>query len=106
MSSVVGTIDYPYIFVSLKRVVGFDVVLEMDWLPCYYATIYCEDRTIIFCEPNLEKFIYRDYRSILFAMTISTSKAKQLMNRESVAYLAFVVEMPTTTPRCEDILII
>ncbi len=43
---------------------------------------------------------------MLFAVTVSSVRARQKMSRGCVAFLAAVVEVPTATLGLEDILIV
>nr|CAD1817997.1 unnamed protein product [Ananas comosus var. bracteatus] len=90
----------------LRQLRNFDVVLGMDWLTRYYATIDCGARTIVFHEPRQEEFVYKGYQNTLFAMTTSTSLARQRMSSEYVAFLATVVEVLAMVPRLEDISVV
>nr|CAD1833547.1 unnamed protein product [Ananas comosus var. bracteatus] len=78
----------------------------MDWLARYYATIDCGARTVTFRKPGQEEFTFRGCRSTLFATWISSARARQLMSRGCVAFLATVVEVPMAAPGLEDILIV
>ncbi len=70
-------------------------MLGRDWLARYCTTIDCRERTVTFCEPGQE-FIYRGCQSALFAaMMISLARARQMMSRGCVAFLATVVTVPT-----------
>nr|CAD1821842.1 unnamed protein product [Ananas comosus var. bracteatus] len=80
----------PVDLLALHKLGVFDVVLGIDWLTKYYATIDCKNRTVTFREPGQAEVVYRGYQSSLFA-TISSSRARQLINRGCVAYLATVV---------------
>ncbi len=90
-------------FLVLRWLGYFDVVLGMDRLSKYYATIDCESRVITFRDPEQKEFIYKGCRSSLFAMTVSTSRAKKLINGGCVAYLATIVEEQTEHPALESI---
>nr|CAD1842393.1 unnamed protein product [Ananas comosus var. bracteatus] len=81
----------PVDFLVLHKLGEFDVVLGMDWLIKYFATIDCKNRTVTFREPGKAEVVYRGCQSSLFAMTISSSRARQLISRGCVAYLATVV---------------
>nr|CAD1842358.1 unnamed protein product [Ananas comosus var. bracteatus] len=76
----------------LSRMKGFDIILGIDWLSKYNATIDCESRVITFREPGQEKVVYRACKGSLFALTVSASRARKLINSGCVAYLASVVE--------------
>nr|CAD1824746.1 unnamed protein product [Ananas comosus var. bracteatus] len=84
----------------------FDVVLGMDWLTRHHATIDCERRTVTFNEPDKEVFIYRACKSSYFISTISSARAKRLMNAGCVAYLASVDVTRRAAPPFEEIPIV
>ncbi len=90
----------------LNRMVGFDVVLGMNWLSKYYVTIDCGSRVMTFREPGHEKLVYRGCKSSLFAITVSTLRTKKLININCVAYLAIVVEDQKKVSKLKDILIV
>nr|CAD1837212.1 unnamed protein product [Ananas comosus var. bracteatus] len=46
----------------LGQLQDFDVVLGIDWLARYYATIDCGARTVTFREPGQEEFTFRGCR--------------------------------------------
>nr|CAD1840482.1 unnamed protein product [Ananas comosus var. bracteatus] len=83
---------------ALHKLGEFDVVFGMDWLTKYFATIDCKNRTVTFREPGQAEVVYRGCQSSLFAMTISSSRARQLISRGCVAYLATVVLRVWTAP--------
>nr|CAD1823326.1 unnamed protein product [Ananas comosus var. bracteatus] len=100
----VGDWIMPADLFALRKLGEFDVVLGMDWLTKYFATIDCKNRTVTFREPGQAEVVYRGCQSSLFAMTISSSRARQLISRGCVAYLATVVlRGETDAPRIEDI---
>nr|CAD1821801.1 unnamed protein product [Ananas comosus var. bracteatus] len=49
----VGDWIMPVDLLALHKLGEFDVVLGMDWLTKYYATIDCKDRTVTFREPGV-----------------------------------------------------
>nr|CAD1820340.1 unnamed protein product [Ananas comosus var. bracteatus] len=77
----------------LGQLQEFDVVLGMDWLARYYATIDCGARTVTFREPGQEEFTFRGCRSTLFATWISSARARQMLSSGCFAFLATVVEI-------------
>nr|CAD1834482.1 unnamed protein product [Ananas comosus var. bracteatus] len=81
----------PVDLLDLRKLWDFDVVLGMDWLTKYYATIDCMNRTVTFREPRQTEVVFRGCRSSLFAMSISSFRARQLISRGCVTYLASVV---------------
>nr|CAD1821723.1 unnamed protein product [Ananas comosus var. bracteatus] len=100
----VGDWIMPVDLLALRKLGEFDVVLGMDWLTKYYATVDCKNRMVTFREPGQTEVIFRGCQSSLFAMTISSSRARQLISRGCIAYLAsVVVRGDDDTPRIEDI---
>nr|CAD1817899.1 unnamed protein product [Ananas comosus var. bracteatus] len=94
----------PADLLALHKLGESEVVLGMDWLTKYFATINCKNRTVTFRELRQEDVVYRGCQSSLFAMTISSSRARQLISRGCIAYLASVVLRGVDdTPRIEDI---
>lgn len=53
----------------------FDMVLGIDWFSKHHATIDIGQRMVTFAVPG-EEFVYRAYKSFLFAMNISSARAK------------------------------
>nr|CAD1824851.1 unnamed protein product [Ananas comosus var. bracteatus] len=76
----------------LKRMWGFDVILGLDWLSKYYASIDCESKVITFREPGQKELVYRACQSSRFPATVSASRVRKLVKGGCVAYLATVVE--------------
>nr|CAD1818072.1 unnamed protein product [Ananas comosus var. bracteatus] len=97
----------PVYLLALRKLGNFDVVLGMNWLTKYYATINCKNRMVTFREPGQTEVMFRGCQSLLFAMSISLSRARQLISRGCVAYLASIVlRDEDDTPRIEDIPIV
>ncbi len=90
-------------FLVLRRLGDFNMVLGMDWLSNYYATIDCESRVITFREPGQKELVSKACRSSLFALMVSTSRAKKLINGGSMAYLATIVKERKEEPAVESI---
>ncbi|XP_020102373.1 uncharacterized protein LOC109719935 [Ananas comosus] len=90
----------------LNRMKGFDVILRMDWLTKCYATIDCKSKVITFQEPGQKEIVYRACKSSLFALTVSTSRARKLISSGCAAYLATVVETQKELPVLGDILVV
>ncbi|XP_020108538.1 uncharacterized protein LOC109724208 [Ananas comosus] len=93
----------PIRMLVFKKLKDFDVILGMDWLSKYYATIHCRSKVITFREPGQEEFTYRDCRSSRFAAMVSATRARKLINSGCTAYLATVVEAERTTPALEEL---
>nr|CAD1835029.1 unnamed protein product [Ananas comosus var. bracteatus] len=90
----------------LNRMKGFDIVLGIDWLSKYSATIDCKSKVITFREPSQKEVIYRACKSSLFAMTVSTSRVRRLIKGGCIAYLASVVETQKELPALGNISVV
>nr|CAD1837632.1 unnamed protein product [Ananas comosus var. bracteatus] len=55
----VGDWIMPVDLLALRKLGEFDVVLGMDWLTKYYATIDCKNRTVTFREPGKTEVVFR-----------------------------------------------
>nr|CAD1829299.1 unnamed protein product [Ananas comosus var. bracteatus] len=99
----IGDWIMPADLLVLNQMKGFDIILGMDWLTKYYATIDCESKIITFREPGQKEFVYRGCKSSLFALTVSTTRARKLISSGCVAYLATVVETQKELPALCDI---
>ncbi len=87
----------------LRQLQDFHVVLGMDWLTRFCVTIGYGERTVIFREPEHKEFIYRGCQTTMFTATISLLRARRMLSRGCVVFLATVVEVPTAVLRLEDI---
>ncbi len=103
LPSAVRTLDFVDRFVCPTSAPGFCYRLGINWLSRYYATIDCREGTVTLHEPGQVEFVYRGHQSTLFAATISSARARQMMSRGCIPFLAIVVEVPTATPGLEDI---
>nr|CAD1836366.1 unnamed protein product [Ananas comosus var. bracteatus] len=74
----------PIRMLVFKKLKDFDVILGMDWLSKYYATIHCRSKVITFRESGQEEFVYRVCRSSYFAATVSATRARKLVNSGSL----------------------
>ncbi|XP_020084907.1 uncharacterized protein LOC109707786 [Ananas comosus] len=102
----VGNWIMPTHLLVLKRLKGFDLILGMDWLSKYYASIDYKSKVITFREPGQEEFIYRACQSSCFAMTVSASRARKLVSSGCAAYLTTVLEADQETPALESMSVV
>ncbi|KAL5554728.1 hypothetical protein UlMin_042129 [Ulmus minor] len=70
----------------------FDVILGMDWLSKYNATIDCRKRRVIFEPMGEEKFKFVGKPKKSGTPIISALKAKKMLSNGCVGYLAHVVD--------------
>ncbi|XP_028054328.1 uncharacterized protein LOC114258557 [Camellia sinensis] len=73
----------------------FDVVLDMDWLTKYYATIDCASKRVIFRPPGQDEFYFEGNGVVSPPYLISAMKARKLMNKGRQGYLCSVITEAT-----------
>jgi hypothetical protein len=50
---------------AVFQMLGFDIILGMDWLSRYYASIDCRKKKIVFWPPNGVQFAFCGSRELL-----------------------------------------
>ena len=71
----------------------YEVILGMDWLSKYHATIDCKKKIVTFRPPGEEEFCFMGTIDKLRTPVISSMKARRLLDSGCVGYLACVVDM-------------
>ena len=74
----------------LLDVTGFDVILGMDWLAQYYATVDCHAKEVIFRIPYENEFRFRGDKSPMPQNLIFAIIARKMLRRGCQGYLAVV----------------
>lgn len=72
----------------------FDVILGMDWLASYHATMNCYKKEVVFRIPNQTKFLFQGVHKSLFSSLISAIQAGNLLRKGWQGYLTYVVDEP------------
>jgi hypothetical protein len=87
-------------------ILGFDIILGMDWLSRYGAKIDCQKKEIVFRTSSNEKF--RFYGSSVRATPplLSAVQAKRDVREGAQAYLAYVLAKPKVEKKLEDIVVV
>jgi hypothetical protein len=89
----------------ILEIVGFDVILGMDWLSRHHASVDCWNKTVVF-KPDVEtKFAFHEDRlsspsSILSAIT------RRMVRKGMQGFLAYVHDMNMEVPRMEQVSIV
>ena len=71
---------------------NFEVILGMDWLTKYHATIDCNKKIVIFQPPGEEQFMFNGISFSQSLPIISALKAQKMLNKGCVGYLASVLD--------------
>ena len=88
----IGGVDLPADLVLLEMS-DFDVILGMDWLVGYHASMDCFHKTLTFkLEETQAGVLFQGERRSSRAGFISALKADRLLRSGCVGYLAFITE--------------
>lgn len=88
----IGGLELPANLISLEMF-DFDVILGMDWLAGYHATMDCFHKTLTFkLEESPAGVLFQGDRSNPSTGFISALKADRLLKGGCEAYLAFITE--------------
>jgi len=74
----------------LLEIRGYDVILGMDWLTCYQATIDCNQKMLTLVSSQVERIQYKGGDSTSTIPLISFTKACKLIGKGCAAYLCAV----------------
>ncbi|XP_062151922.1 uncharacterized protein LOC133860307 [Alnus glutinosa] len=88
---------------AVFQMLGFDVILGMDWLSKHYANIDCREKEVIFCSLNEEEFKFCGSRVRATPPLLSAIQARQSINCHAQAFLVYVKAEPEGECKLEDI---
>jgi len=80
---------------------GYDVILGMNWLTTYQATIDCKPKKLTLVTPKGENLVVNSGNSNLFAPLISATRASKMLSKGCTAFLRAVevLEIPKLEPK-------
>ena len=102
-------VDDRELFVDLVvlDILGYDVILGMDWLSKYHASIDCLKKVVTFRPPDEEEFLFVGTTKKLRTPIISAMKAKRLLNSGCIGFLASVMDASLEQSiKPEDVLVV
>jgi hypothetical protein len=83
--------------------VGYDVILRMDWLSKHHAHINCQRKEITFQLPGAEEFTYCGSQVRATPPFISAIQARRIVRKGGCVYLAYVMAKPDSKLKLENI---
>ncbi|CAN4091777.1 unnamed protein product [Withania somnifera] len=86
--------------------VDFDIIPGMDWLSPYRAVLDCYAKTIMLALPGFSPVVWRGSISHAPSGFLSCLRARRLIGKGCVAYLAHVHELRVDTPTPESVPIV
>ncbi|XP_057981241.1 uncharacterized protein LOC131166682 [Malania oleifera] len=84
----------------------FDMILEMDWLAAYYASIDCHKKEVVFRLPGEQEYRYVGTCMHSSPQMLSTIQVRRLLLEGCQGYLAYVNEALEGELKLEDISIV
>jgi len=80
---------------------GYDVILGMDWLTRYRATIDCKQKTLTIVTPEGENLIFKGGDSNRLVPLISATRVCKLLKKGCTVFLCAieVLETPGLDPK-------
>ena len=81
----------------LLDVIDCEVILGMNWLAQYYASLDCREKVVIFKIPNNDEFRFRGDKSSIPPNLISAITARKMFRRRIRGYLTVVRRVEAKT---------
>ncbi|XP_070055279.1 uncharacterized protein [Nicotiana tomentosiformis] len=82
----------------LLDMVYFDVILSMDWLSLYHVVLDCHAKMVIVVMPRLPRLEWRETLGHSISRIISYVKARRMVEKRCLAYLAYVRDSSVEVP--------
>ena len=87
----------------LLDVIDFEVILGLDWLAQYYASLDCREKVVIFRIPNNDEFRFRGDKSSIPPNLISAITARKMFRRKCRSYLTVVRSIEAETGAVKNV---
>jgi hypothetical protein len=81
----------------------FDVILGMNWLAAYHASVDCFEKEVVFRPPGESEFRFKGSRLPSLPHMISALRANRLLRKGCQGFLASVVDLQKKELEIEDI---
>jgi hypothetical protein len=85
------------------QMLGFDIILGMDWLSKYYTNIDCRKKEVIFHSPSEEEFKFCDSQMQTTLPLLSAIQGKRSIRCGAQAFLAYIKVELEGEHKLEDI---
>ncbi|XP_070004320.1 uncharacterized protein [Nicotiana sylvestris] len=90
----------------LLDMVYFDAILGMDWLSPYHAILDCHAKTVTLALPDLPRLEWRGTPGHATRSVISYVKARRMVEKGCLAYLAYVRDSSAEVPSIDSVPIV
>uniref|UniRef100_A0A2N9IM06 CCHC-type domain-containing protein n=1 Tax=Fagus sylvatica TaxID=28930 RepID=A0A2N9IM06_FAGSY len=75
----------------------FEVILGMDWLSTFHASIDCFGKKVVFRIPGQDEFVFEGDHVVRPPPLVSAMQAKRLLRKGCKGFLAYVLKSEETT---------
>ena len=86
--------------------VDFDIILGMDWLNLYYASVDCRTRIVCFLFPHVPILEWKDSSFAPMGQFISYLKARKMISKGYLYVLVPVKNSSLETPSLKSVLVV
>ncbi|XP_070047147.1 uncharacterized protein [Nicotiana tomentosiformis] len=87
----------------LLDMIDFEVILGMDWLSPYHVILDCHAKTITLAMPEFPRLEWKGSSVSTVSQVISFLKARHMVERGYLAYLAYVRDTTTKSPTIDSV---
>ncbi|XP_070020533.1 uncharacterized protein [Nicotiana sylvestris] len=90
----------------LLDMTDFEVILGMDWLSPYHAILDCHAKTVTLAMPEFPRLEWNGSSVSTYSRVISFLKARHMVEKGCLAYLAYVRDTTAETPGIDSVLVV
>ncbi|XP_070056431.1 uncharacterized protein [Nicotiana tomentosiformis] len=87
----------------LLDMIDFEVILGMDWLSPYHDILDCHAKTVTLAMPELPRLEWKGSSVSTSSQVISFLKARHLVEKGCLAYLAYVRDTTAESPMIDSV---
>ncbi|XP_070049249.1 uncharacterized protein [Nicotiana tomentosiformis] len=92
--------------ILLLNMTDFEVILGMDWLSVYRDILDCHAKTVTLAMPELPRLEWKGSSISTPSQIISFMKARHMVKKGYLAYLAYVRDTTAETPAIDSVLVV
>ncbi|XP_070002240.1 uncharacterized protein [Nicotiana sylvestris] len=90
----------------LLDMIDFEIILGMDYLSPHHVVLDCYARTITVVMPRLPRLEWKGFAVDTSSRVISFLKARKMIEKGCLAYLAYVRDITTESPTSDLVLVV
>ena len=90
----------------ILEMVDFNVILGMTWLSPNFAILYCNAKTVTLAKPGIDPLVWEGYYTSNLVRIISFLRAKKMVGKGFLAFLAHLRDDTTQVPSIESVSIV